>query len=113
MAQESNYVTLTAENFKSEVVESTQPVLVDFWAEWCGPCRMMAPAIEEMATEFEGVAKIGKVDVDSHPELAGSFGIQSIPTLVFFNDGEVVDAAIGAVSKQVLVDKLNALINKA
>ena len=110
MAQDKKYVTLNAENFKTEVVESDRPVLVDFWAAWCGPCRMIAPAIEELAEEFDGVAKIAKLDVDAEPEIAGSLGIQSIPTLLFFRNGEVVDAAVGAVPKQALAEKLTALI---
>ena len=110
MAQDKKYVTLDSKNFKTEVVESDLPVLVDFWAAWCGPCRMIAPAIEELAEEFDGMAKIAKLDVDAEPEIAGSLGIQSIPTLLLFRNGEVVDAAVGAVSKQVLADKLNALV---
>jgi thioredoxin 1 len=110
MAQDKKYVTLDSKNFKTEVVESDLPVLVDFWAAWCGPCRMIAPAIEELAEEFDGMAKIAKLDVDAEPEIAGSLGIQSIPTLLFFRNGEVVDAAVGAVPKQALADKLNALV---
>ena len=110
MTQDKKYLTLTAENFKSEVMESSQLVLVDFWAGWCGPCRMVGPIIEELAEEFDGVAKVAKVDVDAEPELAGGLGIQSIPTLLFFRDGKVVDAVVGAQPKQVLAEKLSALI---
>jgi thioredoxin 1 len=110
MTQDKKYVTLDSKNFKTEVVESNVPVLVDFWAAWCGPCRMIAPAIEELAEEYDGVAKIAKLDVDAEPEIAGSLGIQSIPTLLFFRNGEIVDAAVGAVPKQALADKLNALV---
>lgn len=110
MAQDPKYVILDSENFKTEVIESDVPVLVDFWAAWCGPCRMIAPAIEELAEEFHGVAKIAKLDVDAEPEIAGSLGIQSIPTLLFFRNGQVVDAAVGAVPKQALAEKLNAWI---
>jgi thioredoxin 1 len=110
MKQEPKYLNVTAENFKSEVMESSRPVLVDFWAAWCGPCRMVGPIIEELASEFDGVAKIAKVDVDAEPELAGGLGIQSIPTLLFFRDGKVVDALVGAQPKQVLADKLSALV---
>ena len=110
MTQDKKYLTLTTENFKSEVMESSGPVLVDFWAGWCGPCRMVGPIVEELAEDFDGLAKVAKVDVDAEPELAGGLGIQSIPTLLFFRDGKVVDAVVGAQSKQVLADKLSALI---
>ena len=110
MTQDKKYLTLTTENFKSEVMESSGPVLVDFWAGWCGPCRMVGPIVEELAEEFDGLAKVAKVDVDAEPELAGGLGIQSIPTLLFFRDGKVVDAVVGAQPKQVLADKLSALI---
>ena len=109
MIKEKKYLTLTEDNFDREVLESRQPVLVDFWAEWCPPCRAIAPAIEELAAEFDGKAKIGKVDVDAQQSLAGRFGVQSIPTLLFFQDGEAVDKEIGAVPKQLLADKLEAL----
>ena len=110
MTQDKKYLTLTTENFKSEVMESSGLVLVDFWAGWCGPCRRVGPIVEELAEEFDGLAKVAKVDVDAEPELAGGLGIQSIPTLLFFRDGKVVDAVVGAQPKQVLADKLSALI---
>ncbi len=114
MAQErETYLTLTEANFKSEVLESSKPVLVDFWATWCGPCHAMAPVVEELAAEFEGSATIAKVDVDDQQALAASFGIQAIPTLLFFHNGEVVDQAIGAVAKKVLAEKLGALLPAA
>ena len=114
MAQErETYLTLTEANFESEVLESSTPVLVDFWAAWCGPCHAMAPVIEELVADFEGAAKIAKVDVDDQQALAASFGIQAIPALLFFQNGEVVDQAIGAVPKKVLVEKLGALLPAA
>jgi len=106
MASASKYVTLDAKNFKAEVLDSPLPVLVDFWAAWCGPCRAIAPAIEALAVEFEGRVKVGKVDVDEYPELAAEYGVQGIPTLLVFRGGRVVDQGVGAVPKQVLADKL-------
>ena len=106
MANEPKYVTLGAQNFQTEVLDSALPVLVDFWAAWCGPCRAIAPAIEALAAEFEGRVKVGKVDVDEHPALAAEYGVQGIPTLLVFRGGRVVDQIVGAVPKQVLADKL-------
>ena len=88
-------VVLTKDNFKNEVLESDIPVLVDFWATWCGPCRMLSPIIEEIAEEYEGSVKVGKVNVDDEPELAAQYGIESIPTVMYFRNGEVSDTAIG------------------
>lgn len=88
-------IRLTQENFEGEVMKSELPVLIDFWATWCGPCRMMAPIIEEIAEEKEGVLKVTKVDVDEEPELATKFGIVSIPTLVLMKGGQVVDVLVG------------------
>jgi len=102
-------VEITDTNFE-EVINSDQPVLVDFWAEWCGPCKMIAPVVEELATEYDGKAVIGKVDVDSNPEVSAKFGIRSIPTLLVFKNGEVVDKQIGAVPKNVLSQKIEAQI---
>jgi thioredoxin 1 len=106
----NSYKTFTASGFQQEVLENAQPVLVDFWAEWCGPCRVMAPVIDELATEFAGRATIGKVNVDDEPALAVQYGIRSIPTLLLFKDGQIVDQSIGVVAKQILEEKLRALI---
>jgi thioredoxin 1 len=110
MAPNRKYITLTKENFKNEVLKRPEPVLVDFWASWCGPCRMIAPVIEELAAEFEGRAKVGKVDVDQNGLLAEEYGIRSIPTLLLFKDGQVVDQVVGTVTKGVLAEKLDALL---
>lgn len=110
MANDSKYVTLTENNFRSEVLESSKPVLVDFWASWCGPCHIIAPAIEELASDYDGKATVAKLNVDEQPGLAQQFGIQSIPSVLFFRDGKVVDHVVGAVPKQALADKLNRLL---
>ena len=113
MAQDNKPLTLTEKNFHKEVLDSSRPVLVDFWAGWCRPCHAVAPAIEELAEDFNGTAKVGKVDVEDQQALAESFHVHSIPTLLFFRNGEVVDRAIGAVSKAVLAGKLANLIKAA
>ena len=103
------YIELTSENFDATTSEGV--ALVDFWAPWCGPCRMIAPVIEELAEEYEGKAKICKVNTDEEQEIAVKFGIRSIPTLIFLKDGQVVDQIVGAQSKQVLAQKLDALLS--
>ena len=100
----------TTENFNKEVLESKSPVLVDFWAEWCGPCRMIAPLIDEIHDDFKDQAVVGKVNVDAESDISAKYGSTSIPTLLFFKDGEVVDKHVGAASKAQLEDKLNSLI---
>ncbi len=104
-------VTLTDDNFQTEVLGSEKPVLVDFWAEWCGPCKMIAPVVEELAKEYDGTLKVGKVDVDANQKVSMQFGIRSIPTLLIFKGGRVVDQVIGAVPKRALADKISRHIN--
>jgi thioredoxin 1 len=104
-------VELTEESFEQEVLKATIPVLIDFWAAWCGPCKMIAPIVEELATEYEGKLKIGKVDVDNHQKIAMQYGIRSIPTLLMFKGGKVVEQIIGAAPKKTLVEKLSKHLN--
>jgi|SRR5690606_9029725 len=99
-------IEITDSNFEEVVTKSDKPVLVDYWAEWCGPCRMVGPVVEEIAKEYEGKAVVGKVDVDSNPDISVKFGIRNIPALLFFKNGEIVDKQVGAVPKSVLVEKL-------
>lgn len=99
----------TDANFK-EYVNSGKPVVIDFWAEWCGPCRMITPVIEELAKEYEGKVEIGKMDVDDNNDVPVEFGIRSIPTILFFKNGELVDKQVGAVQKAALVEKINTLL---
>ncbi len=103
-------LNITDENFQTEVVDSDLPVLVDFWATWCGPCRMIAPSIEELAREYDGRVKVCKVDVDNAQQTAQGFGIRSIPTLLIFKDGKQADQLVGAVPKSAIEDKLKAVL---
>lgn len=103
-------IVFTDDTFETEVLKSELPVLIDFWAVWCGPCRMIAPIVEEMATEFSGKAKIGKLDVDQNQQTAIKYGVRSIPTLLIFKGGVVKDTIIGAVPKAQIVQKLNAVL---
>ena len=100
-------ITITNENYNEEVLNSPVPVLLDFWATWCGPCRMLSPIVDEIADEVEGKAKVGKINVDEQPDLAQQFGIMSIPTLVFVKNGEVVAKEVGVRPKQAILNKLN------
>ncbi len=101
---------ITDANFEQVVLQSDKPVLVDFWAEWCGPCRMLGPIVEEMAKEYDGRAIIGKVNVDENPAVAAQFGIRNIPTVIFVKRGEIADKSVGAVPKTQLTTKLDALL---
>ncbi|HLG03286.1 MAG TPA: thioredoxin [Bacteroidia bacterium] len=101
-------IEITDANFQEVVLNADKPVIVDFWAEWCGPCRMVGPIVEEISKEYEGKAVVGKLDVDSNPNVSTQFGIRNIPTILFFKGGKMVDKQVGAVPKNVLVAKLNA-----
>ncbi len=104
----AKYVELTDDNFEASIAEGVS--LVDFWAPWCGPCRMIAPIIEELAEDFEGKATIAKVNTDEEQDIATKYGIRSIPTLLIFKDGEMVDQMVGAASKQAYADKINSFL---
>lgn len=105
MAKEIN-----EQNFQDTVLNTDKPVVLDFWAEWCGPCRIIGPVVEELAKEYEGKAVIGKVDVDQNPEISMEYGIRSIPTLLFFKDGKLVDRAVGVMSKTQLAQRIEDLL---
>ena len=105
-----NLVEFNDDNFQSEVLDASVPVVVDFWAEWCGPCRMVGPIVIEIGEEYKDKAVVGKLDVDNNPGVAGKYGIRNIPTILFFKNGEVKDKQVGACPKSVLVNKLDALI---
>lgn len=101
---------VTDSNFEEQILKADKPALVDFWAEWCGPCRMITPIVDELSEELDGKAIISKVNVDNNPEICSKYGIRNIPTILFFKDGEVVDKQVGATQKNVLLDKINALL---
>jgi len=103
-------IEFTDTNFEELVIKSDKPVLVDFWAEWCGPCRMITPLVVELANEYEGKALVGKVDVDENPGITAKYGVRNIPTILFFKNGQVVDKQVGAVPKQTLAGKIDALL---
>jgi thioredoxin 1 len=103
----ANIITLTDANFEAEVLNAITPVLVDFWAEWCGPCKMVAPILDDLAFEYDGKVKIGKVNIDEHQDLAQQYGIRAIPTLLLFNHGEVADQIVGLRSKREFKEKLD------
>jgi thioredoxin 1 len=100
-------VSFSTSNFQEVVLNSDKPVLVDFWAEWCGPCKMIGPLIEELATEYDGKAVIGKLNVDENPDIAATYGIRSIPTLLVFKGGEIVDRIVGSVPKSNIAQKID------
>jgi thioredoxin 1 len=103
-------VEITDDNFEAEVTKSDKPVLIDFWAVWCGPCKLIAPIVEELAGEYDGKVKIGKLDVDSNQQTSIKFGVRSIPTLLLFKGGNLKETIIGAVPKSKIVEKLNAVL---
>jgi thioredoxin 1 len=103
-------IEVTDSNFEEIVIKSDKPVLVDFWAEWCGPCRIIAPIVKEIGEEYSGKVVIAKLDVDSNPGVSNKFGIRNIPTMLFFKNGQIVDKQVGAVPKSTLVNKINALL---
>jgi thioredoxin 1 len=100
-------IEITDANFE-QLIQSDKPVLIDFWAEWCGPCRMVGPVVEELATEYEGRAIVGKLDMDANPQVSSKLGVRSIPTLLVFKNGQLIDKQVGAVPKHVLAQKLEA-----
>ena len=107
----NNTMEFNENSFENDVIKSDKPVLVDFWAEWCGPCKMLTPVIDELAEEYSGKAVIGKVNVDNNPTIASEYGIRSIPSLLFFKEGKVQNQIMGAVSKADIAEALNKLID--
>ena len=105
-----NVKEISSENFNQEVLESDLPVLVDFWAEWCGPCRMLGPIIEEVSNDYEGKAVVGKLDVDSNQEFAAKFGVRNIPTVLVFDKGEMVKRQVGVSPKNIYTESLDELL---
>lgn len=107
-----NSVKVTSQTWEQEVLKSGAPVMVDFWAEWCGPCRMIAPTIEELAAEYNGKLKICKLNTDENPDVAGRYQIMGIPSLLFFKDGKLIDKIVGAASKKQFKDKIDVVLSK-
>jgi thioredoxin 1 len=103
-------IEVTDANFEEIVLQSDKPAIVDFWAEWCGPCRMVSPIVEEISQEYDGKVVVTKLDVDNNPETSGKFGIRNIPTVLFFKNGEIVDKQVGAVPKKKYLEKLEPLL---
>lgn len=103
-------LTITAQNYEAEVIKSEKPVLLDFWAPWCGPCRSIAPIVEELAAKYEGRAIIGKYNVDEDADVSSEYGIRNIPTLLFFKDGQMVDKHVGTITRDALAAKIDALL---
>ncbi len=112
MSNSEKYMTLTDENFEAEVLESTVPVIVDFWVPWCGPCRVMNPIVNQLATEFEGVVKVGKLNIDDYEKLATQYQIEAVPSLLFFHHGEIAYRVSGVVDQSVLTRKIQDLIGR-
>ena len=113
MSDPVKYITLNNDNFETEVIKSNIPVVVDFWAVWCGPCRVMNPIIENLAAEWEGVVKVGKVDIDDNPNLATSYHIEAVPTILIFQNGELIDLISGIISQTALEEKLKSISDRA
>ncbi|MBP0020181.1 MAG: thioredoxin [Cyanobacteria bacterium SBLK] len=112
MANNTKFITLSEQNFAKEVLASDRPVVVDFFALWCGPCRVMNPIIAELAEELDGIAKVGKLDVDAVPEIASRYAVQAVPTLIFFQHGRVVRQIPGLTSKQTILDQIKELVGQ-